>query len=125
MTLPLFSERDLAVMRAELLSTYRSTCTLERPGAFVDEGGGSGYYAPGTSDTFSCRTNAVSSGDETLLAEQPAIIELVRISYSLDAPAMVATDRPLVDGVRYEVVGVQPLDTHAVERHVTLRRANG
>lgn len=123
MARPLFGLTESAQMRAELAATYDSTCSVKRPGAFVDEGGGTGYYQPGTTLSFDCRLTPASDGTETEIAAQPAIVELVRISYDLDGPVLLASDQPVVDGVQYEVVAVRPMGTHAMERHATLRIA--
>lgn len=103
-----------------------SVCEITRTDddVWVDEGGGAGYYEPGAAGpiTFSCRLAPVSGGDEIEIAERPDILQLVKMTYPIDAGPLRADDKPVIDGVQYEVVGVAPERQLAVERHATLRR---
>ena len=122
-----FLTRDqMADLRRMSEGAMTSTCSIERTDddVWVDEGGGAGYWEPGVGGpvTFPCRLAPVSGGDEVEIAERPDILHLVRMTYPIEAGPLRASDKPVIDGVQYEVVGVAPERQLAVERHATLRR---
>lgn len=110
-------------------SAMKSTCLIDRAGegVWVDTGGGSGYYEPSGNDplSFPCRLAPVAGGDEIEIAERPDALQLVRMTYPISEEPIRASDTPIVDGIKYEVVGVPHERDLAVERHATLRRVDG
>lgn len=117
---PLFSDAELAAMRNETVATMVSTVRIVREGAYVDTGGGAGYYQPPTETTTQGRFSAVTATEDTI-AEQTENVATGRLALPLGTDIR-AEDEVFVDGVRFDVVGLPPIQTYAVERYALLRR---
>lgn len=94
---------------------------ITRKGAFVDEGGGSGYYEPGAVIQIPCRTAPLgSSPEEQRVADQleESGLELLIVPKDSDV-RMDDSAVEVTNGKRYDVRGKVPQPTYAIhDRYV-------
>jgi len=123
----------LATFRQMTESAMPDVATLRVPGAFVDEGGGSGYRPPGTDLIFGCRVTAMTTKEdvrEFYVAGQLDVSDVLLMTYPTEITALTAESILTIASARhghsfkYEVVGLPPVPTYAVHRQALIRRMN-
>lgn len=105
-----------------------SEASITTVGAWVDSGGGSGYFGAGTTVTFACRLRSLSNvADirESFAGGQLDVSKHLLMYYPLEVEELTSETPLTVDGDKYEVVGVPPLGTYDQHRVVLVRKQTG
>jgi hypothetical protein len=97
-----------------------STVEVSTPGEWVPGPGGTGSTMPPSVRSFSGRLSG-GVGTEGVVAERIAETQMAKLAFPLDE-SLSGVDRVKVDGVTYDVIGLPPLSSFAVERQALLQR---
>lgn len=114
-------DQSVARNRKAAEDSLTQEARITRPGTFVDEGGGAGYYTDDVVVTFPCRiTTLGGTPQEVEVASQLQDITVGKLVYPLDVTVL-GTDELEVGDKTYAIVGTPITPTIATRKWSVIR----